>query len=230
MGEHIKRILIVDDEEDLCEILQFNLESEGYQTDVAYSAEEALQKDLNRFNLLLLDVMMGGMSGFKLIDIIRNDRKVDVPVIFLTAKSAEVDLLTGFDLGADDYITKPYSLKELIARVRVALKRSIVVSNNDQNELQFKQMILNLETKRLVIDGQMVELTLKEFQILRLLFENKNKIYSRDEILKIIWGDSVVVTNRTVDVNITRLRKKLKQYGEYLKNRAGIGYYFETLQ
>ncbi|TRX70686.1 response regulator transcription factor [Carboxylicivirga sp. M1479] len=230
MGEDIKRILIVDDEEDLCEILQFNLESEGYQTEVAYSAEEALQKDLRRFNLLLLDVMMGGMSGFKLIDIIRNDRKVDVPVIFLTAKSAEDDLLTGFDLGADDYITKPYSLKELIARVKVALKRSIAVSNNDQNELQFKQMILNLETKRLVIDGQMVELTLKEFQILRLLFENKNKIYSRDEILEIIWGDSVVVTNRTVDVNITRLRKKLKQYGECLKNRAGIGYYFETLQ
>ncbi|WP_430815323.1 response regulator transcription factor [Carboxylicivirga sp. RSCT41] len=228
MSEDIKRILIVDDEEDLCEILQFNLESEGYNTEIAYSAEEALQKDLSKFNLLLLDVMMGKMSGFKLIDIIRKEKKLDVPVIFLTAKSGENDMLTGFNLGADDYITKPYSLKELIARVKVALRRSSSVSKAKKNILQFNEMILDLEAKTLVIDDEKVELTLKEFQILRLLFENKNKIYSRDEMLETIWGDNVVVTNRTVDVNITRLRKKLKQYGEYIKNRPGLGYYFAT--
>ncbi|MCG8581892.1 MAG: response regulator transcription factor [Bacteroidales bacterium] len=228
MSEDIKRILIVDDEEDLCEILQFNLESEGYNTEIAYSAEEALQKDLSKFNLLLLDVMMGKMSGFKLIDIIRKEKKLDVPVIFLTAKSGENDMLTGFNLGADDYITKPYSLKELIARVKVALRRSSSVSKTKKNILQFNEMILDLEAKTLVIDDEKVELTLKEFQILRLLFENKNKIYSRDEMLETIWGDNVVVTNRTVDVNITRLRKKLKQYGEYIKNRPGLGYYFAT--
>ncbi|MBR8534665.1 response regulator transcription factor [Carboxylicivirga sediminis] len=229
MSKAIKRILIVDDEEDLCEILQFNLESEGYETEVAYSAEEALQKDLSRFNLLLLDVMMGKMSGFKLIDTVRRELKLDVPVIFLTAKSEENDLLTGFNLGADDYITKPYSLKELIARVKVALKRSVPISENEKAKvLHYEQVVLDLEAKSLMIDDEKVELTLKEFQILCLLFENKNKIFSRDEILERIWGDSVVVTNRTVDVNITRLRKKLKQYGEYLKNRPGLGYYFET--
>ncbi|WP_289055655.1 response regulator transcription factor [Carboxylicivirga marina] len=229
MSKDVKRILIVDDEEDLCEILQFNLESEGYETEVAYSAEEALQKDLSRFNLLLLDVMMGKISGFKLIDIIRKEQKINVPVIFLTAKSGENDLLTGFNLGADDYVTKPYSLKELIARVKVALKRSVPVTNKEKHALEFNQLVLNLESKSLIIEDEKVELTLKEFQILRLLFENQNKIYSRDEILEKIWGDNVVVTNRTVDVNITRLRKKLKRYGEYLKNRPGIGYYFETL-
>ncbi|MBS2211063.1 response regulator transcription factor [Carboxylicivirga mesophila] len=229
MSKAIKRILIVDDEEDLCEILQFNLESEGYETEVAYSAEEALQKDLSRFNLLLLDVMMGKMSGFKLIDTVRRELKLDMPVIFLTAKSEENDLLTGFNLGADDYITKPYSLKELIARVKVALKRSLPVSDNENAKvLHYEQIVLDLEAKSLMIDDEKIELTLKEFQILCLLFENKNKIFSRDEILERIWGDSVVVTNRTVDVNITRLRKKLKQYGEYLKNRPGLGYYFET--
>ncbi|TLX78140.1 response regulator transcription factor [Labilibacter sediminis] len=228
MKENNKRILIVDDEEDLCEILQFNLESEGYETEVAYSAEEALQKDLNSFDLLLLDVMMGKMSGFKLIDIIRKERKLDMPVIFLTAKSEENDLLTGFNLGADDYITKPYSLKELFARVKVALKRSVSASELKKTKiLQVDQMILDLDSKIVTIDNEKVELTRKEFQILKLLFQNENKIYSREEILEKIWGDNVVVTDRTVDVNITRLRKKIKQYGEYLKNRPGLGYYFE---
>ncbi len=231
MSENTKRILIVDDEEDLCEILQFNLESEGYETEVAYSAEEALQKKLESFDLLLLDVMMGKMSGFKLIDTIRKELKIDVPVIFLTAKSEENDLLTGFNLGADDYVTKPYSLKELIARVKVVLKRNISATKIEKVKvLEFDQMVLNLEAKNLLIDDEKIELTRKEFQIIRLLFENKNKIYSREEILEIIWGDNIVVTERTVDVNITRLRKKLKQYGENLKNRPGLGYYFEVLQ
>ncbi|MDB4335041.1 response regulator transcription factor [bacterium] len=223
-----QRILIVDDEEDLCEILQFNLDSEGYKTEVAYSAEEALTKDLKSFDLLLLDVMMGKMSGFKLMDTIRKELHLEVPVIFLTAKSAENDLLTGFNLGAEDYITKPYSLKELSARVKVALRRNTVSKESvEQQVIQIEDMVMNLDKKDLTISNERVELTRKEFEILKLFFENQTKIFSREDILLRIWGDDVIVTDRTVDVNITRLRKKLKHYGEYLKNRPGLGYYLE---
>jgi len=224
-----KRILIVDDEEDLCEILQFNLESEGYDTDVAYSAEEALEKDLGSFDLLLLDVMMGKMSGFKLMDTIHKKLNIEVPVIFLTAKSDENDLVTGFNLGADDYITKPYSLKELTARVKVALRRNTPqYENKKQHVIQVEDMELDLDKKRLTIDNDKIELTRKEFEILKLLLENKTKLFSREEILQRIWGGDVIVTLRTVDVNITRLRKKIKHYAIYLKNRQGLGYYFEV--
>ncbi len=224
-----KHILIVDDEEDLCEILQFNLESEGYDTQIAYSAEDALKKDLELFDLILLDVMMGKMSGFKLADIIRKELKLQVPIIFLTAKSTENDLLTGFNLGADDYIMKPYSLKELIARVRVSLRRSVSSEKNEREtkSIHIDNMVLDLEKKNLTIINERIELTRKEFEILKLFFENQKKVFSREEILHRIWGDDVIVTDRTVDVNITRLRKKIKQYGEFLKNRPGLGYYFE---
>ncbi len=229
MTQESKRILIVDDEEDLCEILQFNLESEGYKTEIAYSAEEALQKDLESFDLLLLDVMMGKMSGFKLIDTIRKELAIEVPVIFLTAKSTENDLLTGFNLGADDYVSKPYSLKELIARVKVVLRRnSQNISAEDMSVIKVENMVLDLDKKDLTIIDDRIELTRKEFEILKLFFENQKKVFSREEILTRIWGDDVVVSDRTVDVNITRLRKKIKNYGEYLKNRPGLGYYFEV--
>ena len=229
MSQENKRILIVDDEEDLCEILQFNLESEGYVTEIAYSAEEALQRDLKSFDLLLLDIMMGKMSGYKLVDTLRKKLKIDVPVIFLTAKSTENDLLTGFNLGADDYITKPYSLKELSARVKVVLRRNAKsVQVEHKNIIQVENMVLNLDKKDLTIVDDKVELTRKEFEILKLFLENKNRVFSREEILLHIWGGDVVVTDRTVDVNITRLRKKIKNYGEYLKNRPGLGYYFEV--
>lgn len=228
MIQNNKRILIVDDEEDLCEILQFNLESEGYQTEIAYSAEDALKLDLSTFDLLLLDVMMGKMSGFKLIDTLRKDMKINVPVIFLTAKGAENDLLTGFNLGAEDYIKKPYSLKELMARVKVVLRRNETVETKQVPKvIQMNDLKLDLEKKDLFIRNERIDLTHKEFEILRLLLENKTKIFSREEILVKIWSHDVIVTERTVDVNITRLRKKLKEYGEYLKNRQSMGYYFE---
>lgn len=228
MSEDIKRILIVDDEEDLCEILQFNLHSEGYETETAYSAEEAMKKDLSGFDLLLLDVMMGKMSGFKLADTLRKEMKIDVPVIFLTAKSAENDLLTGFNLGADDYITKPFSIKELMARVKVVLRRNKTNAQVEASKLiRIEDMVMNLENKSLTIQDEPINLTRKEFEILRLLITNKEKIFSREEILMKIWGHDIIVTDRTVDVNMTRLRKKIKQYGEYLQNRPGLGYYFK---
>jgi DNA-binding response OmpR family regulator len=222
-----KRILIVDDEEDLCEILQYNLSNEGYKTDIAHSAEEALKRSLDNYDLLMLDVMMGPMSGFKFADKIRKEMDINVPVIFLTAKDTENDLLTGFSLGADDYITKPFSVNELTARVKAVLKRSGSEKGKNQVLLDFGDIQLDTVRKRLIINDEKVELTKKEYEIIKLLLENQNKVFSREDILIRIWGGDVIVTDRTVDVNITRLRSKLGKYGQNLKNKTGFGYFFE---
>ena len=222
-----KRILIVDDEEDLCEILQYNLSNEGYYTEIAHSAEEALKRPLGNFDLVLLDVMMGPMSGFKFADKLRKDLKLDIPVIFLTAKDTENDILTGFSLGADDYISKPFSVNELTARVKAVLKRSYTDKVNNKSILQFNGIDLDTVRKRLIINDERVELTKKEYEILRTLLENQGKVFSREDLLMRIWGQDVIVTERTVDVNITRLRTKLGQFGTCLKNKTGYGYFFE---
>lgn len=222
-----KRILIVDDEEDLCEILQYNLSNEGFMTDIAHSAEEALKKPIDTYDLLMLDVMMGRMSGFKLADKIRKEMNINVPVIFLTAKDTENDLLTGFSLGADDYITKPFSVNELTARVKAVLKRTNQGKNRDQGIVSMGQIEIDILRKRLIIDDEKIELTKKEFEIFKLLMENQGKVFSRDDILMRIWGGDVIVTERTVDVNITRLRTKLGKFGQNLKNKTGYGYFFE---
>ena len=222
-----KRILIVDDEEDLCEILQYNLSNEGYQTEIAHSAEEALKRPLGNFDLVLLDVMMGPMSGFKFADKLRKDFKLDIPVIFLTAKDTENDILTGFSLGADDYISKPFSINELTARVKAVLKRSYTDKVNNKSIIQFNGIDLDTVRKRLIINDERVELTKKEYEILRTLLENQGKVFSREDLLMRIWGQDVIVTERTVDVNITRLRNKLGSYGSSLKNKTGYGYFFE---
>lgn len=222
-----KRILIVDDEEDLCEILQYNLSSEGFITEVALSAEEALKKDLVSFDLILLDVMMGPISGFKFADKVRKEMKIDVPVIFITAKDAENDILTGFNLGADDYVSKPFSVNELTARVKAVLKRSYSEKVSTKAIIHFNGIDLDTVRKRLIINDKKVELTKKEFEILKVLLENQVKVFSREELLNRIWGQDVIVTERTVDVNITRLRSKLGQFGSCLRNKTGYGYYFE---
>ncbi len=221
-----KKILIVDDEEDLCEILQYNLTNEGFVTDTAHSAEEALTYPLDKYDLLILDVMMGAMSGFKLTEKLRNEMSNEVPVIFLTAKDTEKDLLSGFSLGADDYITKPFSVNELIARVKAVLKRT--ESKTPQNRmLKFGEIELDNVRKRVLIDKEKIDLTKKEYDILLLLLENHGRVFSREEILQRIWGDDVIVTDRTVDVNIARIRNKIGKYGSSLKNRTGYGYFFE---
>lgn len=222
-----KRILIVDDEEDLCEILQYNLNNEGYQIEIAHSSEEALKRPLGNFDLILLDVMMGPMSGFKFADNVRKELKIDVPIIFLTAKDTENDILTGFSLGADDYISKPFSVNELTARVKAVLKRSYIDKVENKSILQFNGIDLDTIRKRLIINDERVELTKKEYEILRTLLENQGKVFSREDLLMRIWGQDVIVTERTVDVNITRLRTKLGQYGSSLKNKTGYGYFFE---
>jgi two-component system alkaline phosphatase synthesis response regulator PhoP len=222
-----KRILIVDDEEDLCEILQYNLLNEGYYTEVAHSAEEALKRPVITFDLILLDVMLGVMSGFRLADKLRKELKIDVPIIFLTAKDTENDILTGFSLGADDYISKPFSVNELTARVKAVLKRSHADKIENKSILQFNGIDLDTVRKRLIINDERVELTKKEYEILKVLLENQGKVFSRDDLLMRIWGQDVIVTERTVDVNITRLRTKLGQYGSSLRNKTGYGYFFE---
>ena len=221
------RILIVDDEEDLCEILQFNLEGDGFETEVAYSAEEALKKDMGSFDLILLDVMMGEMSGFKLAKLLRKERELSIPIIFITAKTAEDELLTGFSLGGDDYITKPFSVKEVVVRVKAVLKRGSLLDRPEQSLIIVDDLELNLKKRKLKIDNKAVELTRKEFEILVLLLKSEGYIMSREEILDRVWDEDVVVSKRTIDVHITHLRKKLGSYGKYITNKQGYGYVFE---
>ncbi len=222
-----QKVLIVDDEKDLCEILQFNLESEGFLIEIANSGEEALKKSLEEFDLILLDVMMGGVSGFKTANIIRKEKKLDVPIIFLTAKVEENDVLTGFNVGADDYISKPFSIKEVVARIKAILKRG-AVSRDAGNQIIFEELKIDIKKKALSISGQNVNLTRKEFEILSLLLKNKDQFISREEILQRIWEDDVIVTERNVDVNIARLRKKIGNYGTYIKGKSGYGYCFQN--
>ena len=231
MTQHTPHILVVDDEEDLCEILKFNLETEGYQVDTAFSAEEALTLDLSRYDLLLLDVMMGEISGFKLASMLKKEEKTaHLPIIFLTAKDTENDMLTGFNLGADDYISKPFSIRQVQARVKAVLRRSLdkqKAKGKENNILQYKTLVLDTERIKASIDGEVVALTKKEFEILRLLLENINHVFSREEILSRVWKDEVYVLDRTIDVNITRLRKKIGEYGKDIVTRLGFGYCFE---
>ena len=205
------RILVVDDEEDLCEILKFNLEIEGYDVDTAFSAEDALKLDISSYNLLLLDVMMGEISGFKLANMLRkNEKTAKMPIIFLTAKDTENDLLTGFNLGADDYISKPFSIRQVVARVKAVLRRTASKPLEQEPELlAYETLILDTKRIKASVNGEEVPLTKKEFEILKLLLENKGNVFSREEILSRIWKDEVYVLDRTIDVNITRLRKKI---------------------
>ncbi|MBP6230427.1 MAG: response regulator transcription factor [Paludibacteraceae bacterium] len=226
------KILVVDDEEDLCDILQYNLEKDGYLVDIAYSAEEALKKNLSEYSLFLLDVMMGEMSGFKLGALLKkDDETAHIPIIFVTAKDTENDTLTGFNIGADDYITKPYSIKEVLARVRVLLKRTSEQKDgapmSKDKILRFEQLLLNLTTKTTLIDKKEISLTKKEFEMLSLLMSQPNNVFSREDILGQIWNDAPV-TDRTIDVNITRLRKKIEPYDKNVVTRLGYGYCFET--
>ena len=224
------RILVVDDEEDLCEILQFNLETEGFEVDTAHSAEEALELNLTRYQLILLDVMMGEISGFKMARMLKNDEKTaHLPIIFLTAKDTENDMLTGFNLGADDYISKPFSIRQVIARVKAVLRRTATGDKEEGEKETLSYRTLSLDTKRIkaTIDGQEIPLTKKEFEILKLLLENRNYVLSREDILSRVWSDEVYVLDRTIDVNITRLRKKIGIYGKNIVTRLGFGYCFE---
>jgi len=219
------KILVVDDEKDLCEILQFNLENEGFDVDVAHSAEEALEMEISTYNLILLDVMMGQMSGFKMASILKKDLTLKhIPIIFLTAREKENDMLTGFSIGADDYISKPFSIKEVIARVKAVSARTGAPVLNET--VSYKSLIIDIEKKDLKIDDETVKLTKTEFELILLFLQNKNRILSRADIMQKVWGDDVFVTDRTVDVNIARLRKKINPYGKLIVTKQSYGYGF----
>lgn len=221
-----KRILVVDDERDLCDILLFNLRAEGYHAEAAYSAEDALEILQNPFDLLLLDIMMPGMSGFELAEKLKSDERThNIPIIFLTAKDAEDDTLQGFSLGADDYVTKPFSVREVMARVKAVLHRGV---NTASRQIAFEGLIVDATNKTVTIDGEPIALTRTEYELLLLLLSNKGKTFSRQQLLEMVWPKDVIVTERTVDVNITRLRKKLNHYATRLISRTGFGYSFET--
>ncbi len=222
------RILVVDDEEDLCEILQFNLETEGYEVEVAYSAEEALQKDIANFDLILLDVMMGEISGFKMARILAADPKTaNIPIIFITAKDTENDLLTGFSIGAEDYIAKPFSIREVQARIKVALRRRNIVEKEPVHVIRYETLAIDLDSKKVTLDNVEIPFTKKEFEILKLFMQCPNRVFTRDEILDKVWTNEVCVLDRTIDVNITRLRRKIGPYGKNIVTRLGYGYTFE---
>ena len=222
-----QRILVVDDENDICEVIKLNLELNGYAVDTASTAEEALKKDLSQFSLLLLDVMMGEMSGFELASHIRqNPGAKNIPIIICTAKDREEDLVEGFNRGIDDYIRKPFSMRELVLRVKSVLRRTEATPGNS-DMVSCGELVLDIERKQCHIAGEEVALTKKEFEILRLLLSNRGKIFSREEILDTVWEDDVLVIDRTIDVNINRLRKKIGIYGNDIITKQGFGYGFK---
>lgn len=227
-----KRILIVDDEETLCEVLKLNLENEGYYVDMTFSAEEALALDISQYSLILLDIMMGEISGIKMAKMLKADIKTaDIPIIFCTARDTEDDMIMGLNIGADDYIMKPYTIRNIIARVKSVMRRtngysSKETSTEQPNILQIEGLQLDLEFKRCLVDGTEIKLTKKEFELLAYLISHRGKICSREQILTRVWTNEVVVLDRTIDVNITRIRSKIEPYGSYIVTRSGFGYGF----
>lgn len=228
--EEKKKILVVDDEEALCDGLGFNLEAEGYHVDTAYSAEEALARDIAGYDLILLDIMMGEISGIQLARIMKsNPATASVPIIFCTAKDTEEDMIAGLDLGADDYIMKPYSLNAVLARVRTVLRRtgaSVAPAKTDSDLVSYKGLVLSAKNRTCTVDGTEVKMPKKEFEILLKLISNRGQIFTRADLLNEIWPDEVVVLDRVVDVNITRIRQKIGIYGKNIVTRSGYGYGF----
>ncbi|MDR0972581.1 MAG: response regulator transcription factor [Prevotellaceae bacterium] len=223
------RILVVDDEEDICDILRFNLEDAGYLVDTANSAEEALQMNLAPYNLILLDVMMGEISGFRMAtQLKKNPHTARIPIIFLTAKDTENDTVTGFNVGADDYINKPFSVREILMRIRAVLRRTIQDTADHGKVLTYRNLEIDLVEKRVMLMNKELSLTKKEFELLTLLLSDNRRVFSRDDILNRIWKNEEDIGSRTVDVNITRLRKKIGEYGKYIVTKPGYGYCFDA--
>ena len=229
------RILVIDDEESICDILQYNLNKEGYEVDTAYSAEEALDMELSKYQLFIVDIMMGDMSGFDFAKRIRNVSATEnIPIIFCSALNEEDEKVMGLNIGADDYVTKPFSIGEVLARVRAVLRRTAAMNataaTNDseyETDLTFKTLRIDRNEKICFLDNDAVALTRTEFEILQFFLTHRNRIYSRQEIIAQVWGEDVVVSNRTIDTNITRLRKKIGQYADNIVTRQGFGYGFK---
>ena len=215
----------------MCEVLKLNLENEGYDVDTAFSAEQALTYDLRSYSLVLLDIMMGEISGIKMARMMKADIATeDIPIIFCTARDSEDDMVMGLNLGADDYIVKPYTVRNVVARIRSVLRRTSVhkvpQAAARTNSLVVEGLHLDMEFKRCKVDGTEVKLTRKEFELLAYLISHRGRVCSREQILSRVWSDEVVVLDRTIDVNITRVRQKIGPYGAYIVTKSGYGYGF----
>lgn len=232
------RILVIDDEEALCEILKFNLEKAGYDVDCAYSAEDALEKDLTVYNLIIADIMMETLSGFDFAKRVRNNPATEfIPIIFCSALSGEDDTVMGLNIGGDDYITKPFVISEVLARVQAVLRRSRMNTataarpasddNSYVSDIKFEGLSIDRNEKLCYMDGKELNLTRTEYDILLFFLTHRNRIYSREELIEKIWDSNVVVTTRTIDTNIARLRKKIGEYGNNIVTRLGFGYGFK---
>ena len=229
------KILVIDDEEALCEILQFNLAKEGYEVDTAFSAEAALEMDLSQYSLFIVDIMMEQLSGFDFAKCIRNKAETEnTPIIFCSALDGEDDTVMGLNIGADDYVTKPFVISEVLARVRAVLRRSKAAQASFDSpksiyeaDVTFHDLRIDRNEKLCFLNDEEVNLTKTEFDILLFLLQHRNRIYSREEIIQQVWAGEVVVSNRTIDTNIARLRKKIGEYGNNIVTRLGFGYGFK---
>ena len=220
------RVLVVEDDTTLCEMLQLNLDLEGYDVDVSYSAEEAMRLNLKSYSLIILDVMMKEMSGFQMAkELKKNQTTAGIPIIFCTARDSEDDMVTGLNIGADDYIFKPYTIRNVLTRVKAVLRRT--QKKADKDVINIDGIEIDTRFKRCRVDGKEVKLVKKEFEILQMLAENRGVLFSRQDILDRVWKDEVVILDRTVDVNITRIRQKIAPYGDRIITRQGYGYGFE---
>lgn len=235
------RLLVIDDEESICEILKYNLEKEGYHVDMAFSAEEALEMDLTPYDLFIVDIMMERLSGFDFAKRLRNSSATEeTPIIFCSALNGEDDTVMGLNIGADDYITKPFKISEMTARVNAVLRRTqiarrareaaattIAGDSALEPQIAYQGLRIDPNDKICSLDGEKIALTKTELEILAFFLTHRNRIYSREEIIRHVWADDVVVTNRTIDTNITRLRKKIGRYGNNIETRLGFGYGFK---
>ncbi len=221
-------VLVVEDEEDIMEVIRFNLEKEGYEVHQALSGEKALQVIENNLpSLVLLDLMLPGINGLDLCRIFKqNDRTKAIPVIMLTAKSEDADIVAGLEMGAEDYITKPFSPRVLLARVRTVLRRRETGVKDDSSVIQVEGMQIHPGRHEVTMGDNVVDLTPSEFRILHYLARRPGWVYSRDQIIDAIRGHGYVVTDRAIDVQVVGLRKKLGDYGKFIETVRGIGYRF----
>ena len=232
------KILVIDDEESLCDILKYNLEKEGYSVDCAYSAVEALERDLSVYNLFIVDIMMERLSGYDFVQRLRSSSATEqLPVIFCSALDGEDDKVTGLNIGGDDYVTKPFVISEVLARVKAVLRRSLLVSapvhpeqdavNGYLPDVTYKDIRIDQNEKVCFISSSEVSLTRTEFDLILFFLTHRNRVYTREEIIRNVWAQDVFVSERAIDTNITRLRKKLGSYGNNIITRQGFGYGFK---
>ena len=229
IDQNKSKILVVEDEQDIRDLLVFNLQKNGFNVRAVDNGEKALSLIRNdNFDLILLDLMIPGISGFDLTRILKNDDETsEVPIIMLTAKGEESDIVKGLEIGAQDYITKPFSVKVLMARISKVIQNKNKSLNN-KGIIEFSALSINIKSREVIVEGKSIDLTFTEFEILKLLASHSKWVYTRTEIIDQVRGDNYIVTDRTIDFQIVGLRKKLGSYGKCIKTVRGVGYRFTT--